>query len=71
MGAYEAAFDAARRTLDVAPLLETLEDWRRVAVLQSDPQRFRRTVRRAAEFVTGRPSPDDEPFEVTPTKAGM
>ncbi|MEJ2866636.1 DUF6247 family protein [Actinomycetospora sp. OC33-EN08] len=69
--AYGAALDEARRTWELAPLHDVIEQWRRVAVVQSDPARFRRTARRAAEFFTGEPSPEDEPFEVTRSKAGM
>ena len=71
MEAYEAALDEARRTLELAPVEQVIEQWRVVALLQADPARFRRTVRRAAEFFTGRASPEDEPFEVTRGQAGM
>lgn len=69
--AYEAALDRARSMLELAPVLEVLEEWRRRAVLQSDPDAFRRSVRRAAEFFTGEPVPQDEPFETTRARAGM
>ena len=68
---YRAALDEARQTLELTRVEYVVEQWRRVALLQADPARFHRTVRRAAEIVTGRPSPEDEPFEVTRAKAGM
>lgn len=69
--AYSAALDEARRTYELAPVHEVLEQWRRRAILQSDPEAFRRSVRRAAEFYTGEPVPDGEPFEVTRANAGL
>lgn len=69
--AYSAALDEARRSYELAPVHEALEEWRRRAILQSDPEAFRRSVRRAAESATGEPVPDDEPFEVTRANAGM
>jgi hypothetical protein len=71
IAAYHAALDHARSTLHLAPVHDLLEEWRRRAVLQSDPAAFHRSVRRAAEFFTGRPVPDDEPFEVTRAHAGL
>ena len=69
--AYASALDEARRTYELAPVLETIEEWRRRAILQSDPEAFRRAVRRAAEYFTGEPVPEDEPFAITRVKAGM
>jgi hypothetical protein len=69
--AYGAALDEARRTYELAPVHTTLEEWRRRAILQSDPEAFRRAVRRAAEFYTGKAVPDDEPFDVTRAHAGL
>lgn len=69
--AYEAALDEARRHYDLGPVHEVVEHWRQIAVLQSDPEAFRDSVRSVAEMVTGTPSPDGEPFEVTRAKAGM
>lgn len=48
-----------------------LDQWRRIAILQSDPDRFRRVARRAAEANVGRPSLEDEPLSVTRTRAGI
>jgi hypothetical protein len=68
---YRDALTEARESLDLAELFKMLEQWRRVALLQSDPADFRRVVRRAAELLTGEAVPDDEPLAVTRTKAGM
>lgn len=69
--AYAQALAEAKASLDLTGLFETLEQWRRIAVLQSDREKFRHAVRRAAELLTGEPVPDDEPFAVTRAKAGM
>ena len=63
--AYEAALDEARQSQDLAVVHETVEHWRRLAALQADPDAFRETVRRLAEFATGTPPPGDEPLDVT------
>lgn len=69
--AYAEALDEARRTYQLTPVLEAVEEWRRRAILQSDPEAFRRSVRRAAEFFTGQSVPEGEPFATTRAKAGM
>jgi hypothetical protein len=69
--AYDAALAESRRSMDLAELFKTLEQWRRMAVMQSDPVAFRHAVRRAAELITGQASPEDEPLDVTRSKAGM
>lgn len=69
--AYTAALAEARTSLDLTDLFEMLEQWRRIALLQQDPARFRAVARRAAELRTGQPCPDDEPLDVTRTKAGI
>ena len=48
-----------------------IERWRGITMLQSDPERYRATVRRIAERRTGRPVPADEPLSVTRRAAGM
>jgi hypothetical protein len=68
---YEAALDDARTSLDLAGLVEVVERWRGIAILQTDPDAYRRTLRTAAELATGQASPDDEPLDVTATKAGL
>jgi len=68
---YEAALDDARSSLELGGVHDVVERWRRIAVLQTDPEGFRRTVRRAAELATGELSPEDEPLDVTCAKAGM
>jgi flavin-binding protein dodecin len=69
--AYEQALADARKTLDLTVLFKILEQWRRLAVLQSDRSGYRHAVRRAAELLTGEPVPEDEPLSVTRAKAGM
>ena len=71
VGEYEQAIDEARASLELAPVVEVIERWRRIAILQTDPEAYRRTIRRAAELATGQPSPEDEPIEVSAAKAGM
>ena len=69
--AYERALDQAKRDYDLVALHATVENWRRQAIAQSDPEAFRVMVRRAAAFYSGEPVPADEPFAVTRAKAGM
>jgi len=68
---YQNAIDEARTSLDLTTVHEVTERWRRVAILQTDAEGYRRTVRRGAELATGHPSPEDEPFDVTKRKAGL
>lgn len=68
---YRDALEQDRRDDDVTGLHSVLENWRRQAIAQSDPESFRTMVRRAAAFFSGNPVPDDEPFEITRAKAGM
>lgn len=68
---YWHALEQAKQDYDVTGLHSTLENWRRQAIAQSDPESFRTMVRRAAAFFSGQPVPDDEPFEITRSKAGM
>lgn len=69
--AYDQALAEVRSSRDLTTLFTMLEHWRGVAVLHSDRERFARVARRAAEKLTGNPSPEDEPLEVTRAKAGM
>ena len=72
---FDEAFDVAiaelRRRLDLTVLFDMLEHWRRIAIVQSDRERFSTLARRVAEQVTGAPSPLDEPMSVTRSKAGI
>ena len=68
---YREALDDARTSLQLEVVLEVVEHWRGIAILQTDPAAYRRTVRHAAQIATGEPSPQDEPLEVTSTKAGL
>jgi hypothetical protein len=69
--AYERALAAARDSLDLTELFRCLEHWRRVALLQRDPDRFTSIARRAAERLTGEPVAADEPLEQTRRRAGL
>lgn len=69
--AYATALGEAREGFDLTGLFRMLERWRGVAALQRDPEVFRRVARRAAEKLTGHPSPEDEPLTVTRAKARM
>lgn len=69
--AYAAALTESRHSLELGGLFQMLEHWRRVALLQSDPENYRRMVRRVAETLTGEPVPADEPLEITRAKAGL
>lgn len=69
--ALDAASEAMRRDLDLTPVFEVLEEFRRLAILQSDRVAYRRVVRAAAAMATGQESPTDEAFEVTRAKAGL
>ena len=66
---FDDALAQAHAAADSGRLWNCVEHWRGIAVLQADRQEFRRLARQVAERVTGRPSPDDEPLEVTRAKA--
>lgn len=69
--AYQRALATAREELDLTELFRCLEHWRRLALLQREPERFASIVRRAAERITGAPVPTDEPLALTRRRAGM
>lgn len=69
--AYAGALAVARDSLELTELFRCLERWRRLAVLQRDPQRFASVARRAAERLTGEPVPADEPLAQTRRRAGL
>ena len=69
--AFGAALSESRQSLDLGELFRTLEHWRRVAVLQSNPENYRRMVRRVAETLTREPVPADEPMHITRAMAGL
>lgn len=69
--AFAAALAGARTSLDLTVLFETLEHWRRRALVQSDPADFRRVVRRAAELLSDGDIPADEPLAVTRARVGI
>ncbi|GAA4929866.1 hypothetical protein EV188_101353 [Actinomycetospora succinea] len=67
---YDRELARARSTLDLTSLFTMLEQWRGLAAMQSRPEQYRRNLRKAAELITGEPSPEDEPIQVTRAKAG-
>lgn len=69
--AYPRALATAREDLDLTELFRCLEHWRRLALLQRDPDRFVSIARRAAERLTGEPVSDDESLAETRRRAGM
>lgn len=67
-------FDEALRAVandDENARWDCLERWRGIAMIQSDRESFTRLARHLAERKSGRPSPSDEPLEVTRAKAGV
>lgn len=68
---YQRALVTARDDMDLTELFQCLEHWRRVALLQRDPTRFASIVRRAAERLTGKPVPADEPLALTRRHVGL
>ncbi|AEA28791.1 hypothetical protein Psed_6706 (plasmid) [Pseudonocardia dioxanivorans CB1190] len=69
--AHERALGVARESLELTELFRCLEHWRRLALLQRDPDRFASIARRAAERLTGDPVPADEPLAQTCRRAGL
>lgn len=69
--AYDIALAAARESLDLTELFRCLEHWRRVALLQRDPDRYASIVRRAAERLSGTPVPGDESLAETRRRVGL
>jgi hypothetical protein len=68
---YEQALARAGTSRDLTELFTVLEHWRRLAVLQSEPEVFRRVACRAAELHIGAPRPEDEPLSVTRSYTGI
>jgi Family of unknown function (DUF6247) len=69
--AYQRALASARDGLDLTELFRCLEHWRRLALLQRDPDRFASIARRAAERLTGNPVPEGELLSQTRRRAGL
>jgi hypothetical protein len=69
--AYQRALASARDDMDLTELFQCLEHWRRLALLERDPDRFSSIARRAAERLTGTPTPADEPLAQTRRRAGL
>ena len=60
--AYRRALAEAAETLELAGVLDTLEHWRRRAIMSADPQAYRRMLCRAARLLSGDDVPEDEPL---------
>jgi hypothetical protein len=60
---YRRALTQAGETLDLADVLDTLEHWRRRAIMSTDPGAYRRMLRRAAQLLCGVEVPEDESIE--------
>ena len=58
--AFRAALDEAGRELDLQPVHEVAEHWRRHAWITRDREQHRRIVREAVEELTGEPPPGGE-----------
>jgi len=54
-------FNAAE-TLELTGVLDTLEPWRRRAIMSADPQAYRRMLSRAAHLLSSEDVPADEPL---------
>ena len=65
---YREALDEAGRSLDLAGVHDVVEHWRIRSWMTRDRQQHRRTVRRAAELLTGSAPPPDEPVVVTESR---
>ncbi|MGQ0624661.1 MAG: DUF6247 family protein [Sporichthyaceae bacterium] len=62
---YRRALDEAGLSLDLAPVMDALENWRVRSWVTRDPAEHRRVVRRAVELLTGEAPPEGEPVAVT------
>jgi hypothetical protein len=60
--AYRRALGEAAETLELTCVLDTLEHWRRRAIMSADPQAYRRMLIRAARLLSGEDVPEDEPL---------
>jgi Family of unknown function (DUF6247) len=59
---YRRALAEAAETLELACVLDTLEHWRRRAIMSADPQAYRRMLIRAARLLSGEDVSEDEPL---------
>lgn len=65
---YQAALEEAGVSLELAGVLEVVENWRMRAWVTRDPDEHRWMVRRAAELLTGEVPPEGEPVAVTESR---
>jgi hypothetical protein len=59
---YRRALAEAAESLDLACVLDTLEHWRRRAIMSADPQAYRRMLIRAVRLLSGEDVPEGEPL---------
>jgi hypothetical protein len=57
---YRRALTQAGETLELADVLDTLEHWRRRAIMSADPTAYQRMLRRAAQLLSGDEVPEGE-----------
>ncbi|MGH3764035.1 MAG: DUF6247 family protein [Pseudonocardiaceae bacterium] len=67
---YRQALERAAETFSLDELDKTLESWRRIAWMCTDPDRYRQMWRRAAKLYTRADIPADEALPVTKARLG-
>ena len=69
--ALTAAADRFKQSLDFTELFSLLDQWRKIAALQSDPDRFARVARRVTELTSGRQPASDATLAELRAQAGI
>ncbi|MDQ3150635.1 MAG: DUF6247 family protein [Actinomycetota bacterium] len=67
---YRQALEVAAETFSLEELEATLESWRRIAWMCTDPDRYRQMWRRAATLYTRGDIPAEEALPVTKARLG-
>jgi hypothetical protein len=67
---YRQVMREATESLDLTPVLEMLERWRRVAILSQDAERHRRMLDHAERLQRGKDL-STEPWSVTKARLGL
>ena len=67
---YRQALEVAAETFSLEGLEATLESWRRIAWMCTDPDRYRQMWRRAATLYTREDIPAEEALPVTKARLG-
>lgn len=69
---FRLAMAEAAEALDLAPVLDLLRRWRRIAAAtHADPTAHRRMLGLAADHAAGRPLPAGEPWEAVKARLGL